>query len=408
MVATQDGSLRDWLLAEGRHLADPAGLIDTLAAQLMARGVPLARVLVSLRTVHPQIVASGFVWQPDRPTVEVPRTASIFTTGAYNLSPIKRIHDGATLLHDRLAGPDGSKDYPVYDELRAEGFTDYVALPLIFSDGTRNALTAATRRAEGFTPAHVALLQSVAVPLAALLEVHSLRRTATALLDTYVGHDAGRRILAGNIRRGIGERIHAVIALADLRGFTQLSDSRPTEEVIAALNDYFGSLTEAIHDEGGQVMKFMGDGLLAIFPLEDASFRPYVVRKSLAAAKAARAQIDAINRARTAEGFAPLRYNLALHIGDVVYGNIGAAARLDFTVIGPAVNLAARLETLAAQIGVPILASHAFAEACREAEQPMVSLGRHRLKGVAEPEEAFTSPEFAAARQAADAAPVPA
>ena len=390
-----DGDLRDWLLNEGRHLGEPTGLIDTLVAQLMARGVPLARFMVSLRTVHPQIVASGLLWQTGRATVEVPRDAGIFTTGVYLQSPIKRVHDGANLLHARLTGPGASYEFPLYDDLREQGLTDYVALPLTFSDGTRNVLTVATRRAQGFAPEHVALLQSILVPLAAILEIHSLRRTATALLDTYVGHDAGQRILAGNIRRGIGETIHAVIALADLRGFTQLSDSRPTEEVIAALNAYFGSLVEAIHGEGGQVLKFMGDGLLAILPLADASFRPMVVRKALAAARGARARIGEINRERTAEGFAPLRYNLALHIGDVVYGNIGAADRLDFTVIGPAVNLAARLEALAARLGVPILGSHRFAQACAEADENMVSLGRHALKGVAEPEEAFTLPEFA-------------
>jgi adenylate cyclase len=228
-----------------------------------------------------------------------------------------------------------------------------------------------------------------------VFEIHWGRRIAEAVLDTYVGRLASGRILAGSIERGQGERIDAVIWFADLRGFTALSDLRPTEDVIVALNQFFDALGGAIESHDGQILKFMGDGLLAIFPVEDVSFRHYACRRALEAALAAHAAVEKLNAERAAEGAPVLRFNVALHVGVVVYGNIGSATRLDFTCIGPAVNLTVRIEALAAKLAAPVVMSAAFAKVVRESHAAVVSLGKHPVKGLMAPPEVFTLAEFA-------------
>jgi adenylate cyclase len=209
------------------------------------------------------------------------------------------------------------------------------------------------------------------------------------LLYTYVGHQAGERILKGEIRRGAGQAIQAVIWYGDLRGFTAMSDSRPTEEVIEALNSYFDCMASAIHRHGGQVLKFIGDGMLAIFPLVDAAFRQYAARQALQAALEVKTAMAKVNEARVLRRLSPLQYGLGLHIGELVWGNIGAVDRLDFTAIGPSVNLTARLEELSANLSVPIIMSAEFADAASEYLEAE-SLGDHTLRGLPEPVEVFT------------------
>jgi adenylate cyclase len=217
------------------------------------------------------------------------------------------------------------------------------------------------------------------------------------VLDTYVGRLASGRILAGSISRGQGERIDAVIWFADLRGFTALSDLRPTGDVIAALNQFFDALAGAIESHGGQILKFMGDGLLAIFPVEDVAFRHYACRQALDAAIDAHEAVAKINVDRAAANAPILRFNVALHVGIVVYGNIGSASRLDFTCIGPAVNLTVRIEGIAAKLGVPVVMSAAFGNVVRESRETVVSLGKHSVKGLMAPPEVFTLAELAPA-----------
>ncbi|MCW5772250.1 MAG: adenylate/guanylate cyclase domain-containing protein [Rhodospirillaceae bacterium] len=377
-------------------MADPKAFFDGFNAALCATGVPLDRAMFSLLALHPQVSASGFEWRHERGTIEILRSHSIQTTDAYLRSPIKRLHDGAASVRARLHGPDASHDFPVYDELRAEGFVDYAAFAAVFGDGTRNALTMTTRNPRGFAEAEIELVRELLPLLAMVFEIHSARRVAEAVLDTYVGKLASRRILAGEIHRGQGERIDAVIWFADLRGFTALSDLRPTDDVIAALNQFFDALAGPIEGHGGQVLKFMGDGLLAIFPVSDVAFRYLACRSALDAALEAHAAVDKLNLERAAAGLPLLRFNTALHVGVVVYGNIGSAARLDFTCIGPAVNLTVRIESLAAKLGVPVVMSEAFAGVIREG-RALVSLGHHAVKGLMAPPEVFTLAELARA-----------
>jgi len=379
-----------WLLAEGRHIPRTRDLVGALCQRLIAAGMPLWRIVLSVRTIHPQILSTVYYWVRDADSVVIHRGHDIVTDPIYLNSPFKVIHDGAGALRRRLADRNLPLDFPVLEELRAQGGTDYVAMPIVFSDGTINAVSWASDARGGFRVEDLKRIDALLPILALVLEVQSQRRTALSLLDTYLGHRVGQRILGGEVQRGSGQTIHAVIWSSDLRGFTQLSHSLPLEELIAMLNDYFERMVGAIHAHGGEVLKFIGDGLLAIFPLGDAAFQHYVARTALNAAAAAERAVDELNRERQAAGKPTIRYGVALHIGDFMFGNIGAPDRLDFTVVGPAVNLTARLEALTIQLDRRLLVSADFA---RAAGRPLVSLGRFALRGFNETQEVFGLPE---------------
>jgi adenylate cyclase len=272
--------------------------------------------------------------------------------------------------------------------LRAEGTTDYVAFPLVFTNGHIHVATWTTKRKGGFTPQEFSALESITAPLARVAEVRALQRTAQNLLDTYIGHQAGERIMAGKIRRGYIEAIRAAIWLSDMRGFTTLSERLPPQELIDLLNRYFDAQVPAILESGGEVLKFMGDGLLAIFPIANDDDAAAVCRRALACALAVRDRVAELPRkAEDAEG---TRFGLALHAGEVMYGNIGGGNRLDFTCIGPAVNLAARLEKVAAKLGETIVASAAFA---RHFPGELVSRGEFPVAGFAAPQTVYGFPQ---------------
>ncbi len=303
----------------------------------------------------------------------------------YFNSPLAEVMRGGRTLRVRLEALDGPRDLAFYDEMRGQGMTDYIAQPLSFVNGERHAVTWTTGRPGGFTRREISALKAVRTPLARIAEIYALRRLASTLLDTYVGPNAGQRILAGQIRRGNVETIHAGIWLADLRGFTRLADMLPGDQLVRLLNDYFDALVISVEKHGGEVLKFMGDGLLAIFPAVAEAEGP-VCGEAMAAAREARVRMAEANRLRAEAGEPTLQFGLALHVGDVLYGNIGGPGRLDFTTIGPAVNLAARLETLAGELGRTILVSSAVARHCGDG---LVSLGRFELRGIRAAEEVW-------------------
>jgi adenylate cyclase len=272
----------------------------------------------------------------------------------------------------------------VLKEYVADGCTDYVMMHLPFSDEGRHAIAFATDRPGGFTEAELRFVDAMLPHMARQSELLTLRYLTTTLLDIYVGRNAGERVLTGQIRRGSGETIRAVIWLSDLRGFTSLSDRLPRDALLALLNGYFDCVGGAIEAAGGEILKFICDAVLAIFPLGARYDLAATARAALAAAEKARAGLAEL---RKLPGGEALDFGMALHVGDVMYGNIGTAQRLDFTVIGPAVNMTARLESLAASLGEPILVSAEIASAIGAAS--LVSVGRHPLKGMAAPVEAF-------------------
>ncbi len=279
---------------------------------------------------------------------------------------------------------------PSLAALAAEGATDYLACAVACGDGERHAITWATDRDGGLTDREVAGLARLARVLAAPLETLVTRQTAVALMETYLGKRSGARVLAGEIQRGSGETINAVLWYSDMRGFTELSERLPGDAVIALLNAHFERLAGPIKAFGGEVLKFIGDGLLAIFPIAEAG-PARACAAALNAVRAARAGMAALAGERQAAGLPAVEFGVALHLGDVIYGNIGAPDRLDFTVIGPTVNYASRMEQMCKTLSKPVLASAAFAAA---SDQPLVGLGRHALRGIDAPAELFTTPEF--------------
>ncbi|MBX9827016.1 MAG: adenylate/guanylate cyclase domain-containing protein [Xanthobacteraceae bacterium] len=362
-----------WLQSDGVKLRDTAQFVERFAAELLAAGVDIYRLTTGVHIVHPQIDASSSLWQKGKPVTE--RRWKMDRQMLQN-SPMAIVYSGKRYCA-RLDGPPEAGEFPILSELRAEGVTEYIGLPLPFSDGSWKAVSYATQRAGGFPEHQVALLESLVPTLAMILEIQTLQRTTLTLLDTYVGPVAGRRVLDGAIKRGMCDEIEAVIWFCDLRGFTELSENLSGAELVSFLNDYFGAMTDAVGRHGGEVLKFIGDALLAIFPLSGET-GSLVAERALAAATDAEAAIRALNEKRRESGQPAIRFGLALHVGEVLYGNIGGANRLDFTVIGQAVNVASRIENLTKTLGRQILFSGDFAELCRGKGEP---LGTFPLKG---------------------------
>jgi adenylate cyclase len=379
-------AIADWLTDGARSAVQPQEVLAQLCDRLVASGIPLWRVAVFVNTLHPQIIGRRFVWRPGADVEISEGRFGLFDTPEFRENPVARVYATKTAIRRRLADPDCAMDFPILQELRADGVTDYVALPLFFTDGSIHLVTCTTRQPGGFTDAQIVGIEAIMTPLARVAEIRALRRTASTLLDTYVGRSAGERILSGRIRRGDIEEIHAAIWLSDMRGFTTLADRLPPRVLIDLLNRYFDCQVPVILDHGGEVLKFMGDGLLAIFPI--VGDEAEVCRCALAAARQARANVEALS-APAAVG---LRFGLALHIGEVLYGNIGGGNRLDFTCIGPAVNLAARIEKLTGQLARVILASKEFARHCPE---EFIALGQFTLAGFRVPQLAFGSADEA-------------
>ena len=374
----------DWLIDGARSAPLPQQVLTELCERLSACGLSLWRVMVFVRTLHPQVVGRRFVWHPQTGTVVTEAPFEVLDREAFRNSPMLQVFNSGTPLRRRLAAADCPIDYPILQELREEGVTDYVISPLRFTNDEIHLVSWATRQPGGFADAEIAVIETVAAPLARVAEIRAARRVASTLISTYVGHNAGERVLAGQIRRGTTEKIHAAIWLSDMRGFTKLADRLQPQDLVDLLNRYFDCQVPAILDQGGEVLKFMGDGLLAIFPIGAGAASAKVCAAALRAAHEARANVAAVPAAT--DDAAAVRFGLALHVGDVLYGNIGSGNRLDFTCIGPAVNLAARLEKLAGRLGRSIVASQEFAKYCGDELQP---IGRFAVAGFAEEQSAF-------------------
>ena len=377
-----------WLLTEGRRITDGATFFARLCERLLAAGLPLCRATVGVRVLHPQLFAVNFVWRRGAEIERIDRVHGTEMTSTYLDSPIRVLYEGAAALRRRLEGPDAQLDFPILKELRAEGATDYVAMAMPDREGQPASVTWASDRPGGFSTADLTLLWDILPILSLNIELRKVRRLAGNVLDFYLGHQTGRRVLQGAIKRGELETIHAALWYSDLRGFTAMSDTLPFDELIELLNAYFEAVAEPVMARGGEVLKFIGDAMLAIFPLGPAR-GDEGVRLATEAAEEALRNVERVNEARALEGKRTFRLGIALHVGDVGYGNIGAPTRLDFTVIGQAVNKVVRIEALSKALDRPLLVSSEFA---RRSTQPLVSLGFHPLRGIANPEEIFACP----------------
>jgi adenylate cyclase len=324
-------------------------------------------------------------WRTSGQTTERLIGHEILEMVRYEDNPVRRVVLGGETIRRRLDVPDAVLDFDILHELKAEGATDYLALPIGSAYGHNYMLSYVTDRPGGFSESEVARLLPVSQRLAIVADLHSQRAISQNLLSFYLGPKTGPRVLAGQIRRGTGEEITAVLWSSDLRGFTARSDRLSGARMITLLNTLFDAQAVAIHRHGGEILKFIGDGLLAIFPIRDAEIAGEAARDALAAAFEALSAVRHLNDEADA-GEPPLEIVVALHVGTVIYGNIGAADRLDFTVIGPAVNLVSRLEAVAKALNRPMVVSDDFARVYGE---PLDSLGRHELRGLSVPHELF-------------------
>jgi adenylate cyclase len=385
MNASELQQLTNWLIDGARSVVNSPRLMAEICERLVEAGLPLWRVGIFVRTLHPDIYGRNFVWRPGAEVEFGTVDFKILDSPDFHSSPLIHVFQQGMEVRARVDDPQ-SKRFPIIEDMRAEGVTDYIALPLSFTDGVVNASSWTTKQPGGFTDDQLAALRQIATPLARVIEIISLRRMATSLLDTYVGNRAGERIMGGQIRRGHTETMNAAIWLSDLRGFTALSDRLPSETVVDILNQYFDCQVAAIRAHGGEVLKYMGDGLLAVFPIDEyVGDDQQVCSRVLEAAQQSRASVaelqypigDAIER---------FRFGVALHVGRILYGNIGGGNRLDFTCIGPAVNLAARLEKIASRLQRTVVASEGFAGICRGGWS---ELGEFPIAGFAKAERVF-------------------
>ncbi|WP_291866062.1 adenylate/guanylate cyclase domain-containing protein [Bradyrhizobium sp.] len=363
MNAPELRRITDWLIDGARSATSPIRMMSETCERLVAAGLPLWRVGVFVRTLHPDIYGRSFIWRPGAEVETGTVDFNILDDPGFINSPLAIVFAEGKEVRGRLEDLQSGR-FSIFDDLRAEGVTDYIALPLLFTDGLSHASSWTTKQPGGFTEGHLTALRSLVPALARVIEIIQWRRTSSLLLDTYVGNRAGERILNGQIRRGHTDTMDAAIWLSDLRGFTALSDRLPAETVVDILNNYFDCQVAAIRAHGGEVLKFMGDGLLAVFPIDQyVSDVRQVCGHVLEAARESRASVEAMQYpiGDTIERF---RFGVALHVGRILYGNIGGGNRLDFTCVGPAVNLAARLEKIAGKLNRTVVASAGFAAIC--------------------------------------------
>jgi adenylate cyclase len=390
-----------WAVREGLRSATAYELFDGYCQRLIIHGVPLWRGYAAMETLHPQWSGYGYMWRRDLNAIQPEQYArGALSDEEWLRSPMPELirraeahEDNPSMRRHLEAGPD-QRDFPVLQDFFAAGATDYYGQLFAFGSGDPSygsgvIYTFAVDRRGGFSDDDVTLLQATLPALSLAMKAYAGHVIASSLLRTYLGEQTGRRVHAGAVERGSVETIHAVLWYADIRGFTPTSDSSSGQVIVELLDNVFEALTGALRSRGGEVLKFLGDGMLATLPFAEVD-RAETCRRALDAAVDARAALAALNTARTAAGLPAVTVDLALHVGDVLYGNVGAADRLDFTVIGPAVNEAARIETLCEPLGRAVLTSPEFAAAIGDAGGRLVSLGHYNLRGVRDAKEIFT------------------
>lgn len=371
-------ALRDWLLIEGARLPQADDLLAGMSERLIALGVPVDRASTAIDTLHSEYSGVGRFWTPESGS-----TVRLFPHGeasdkAYHDSPFFTVHETGEWLMVDLNDADDLR-YSIIGDLKAGGYTHYIVAPLFFTNGSRNGITFATRAPDGFRDEDIAILRFVMPTLAAVMEMRIVNKTLDQVLRIYVGDEPHRAILSGDIRRGQVKRIRSAILFADMRDYTQISANMTPEEAVDLLNIFFDCLVPAVEREGGEVLKYLGDGLLAIFR-ERGDDLGGAAKGALIAARSA---LSALDEANAIGRFAqPVVAGIALHHGEAAYGNVGSGARLDFTVIGRDVNLASRLARLNKVLGEPLLMSKPFVDFLWDESE---SLGEHALDGFAEP-----------------------
>ena len=386
-VEPQLHPVADWLLRHAVHGLEAEQLLAHLNERLGRCGVPVWRSSLNVHTLHPEVFVRNVVWSREAGAVSELVSHIDRASATYKNSPVSLIYEGSGPIRRRLDNDRDSHYFPICKTLADQGGTDYIILPLRFSNGERTFVSFATDAPAGFSAENLQTLYEITPFLALRIELESSYFATTSLLQLYLGRNAARRVLDGAFKRGEGQALHAAIWYCDLRDFTTFSDRHDPADVVAMLDNYFEKAADAVRERGGEVLKFIGDALLAVFDF--AQTDPWTAcNQALAAGVDAIAHLEDSHADHPWGDSGAIRMGVSLHVGNVLYGNIGSLDRLDFTVIGSAVNEACRLEALCRVLGVPLVMSRQFADMCSDAEP--ICLGKHELKGVAGAKEVFT------------------
>ena len=387
--------LAEWITGEGLAGAAETAMMTGFCERAIAAGLPLASGLVIIDTLHPIHEGRAVRWNRAKETtqlIEYGRTNEGEAAERWRASPFyKLLETGQKASRHKIAAEVAAGSTSFSQQLE-EGLTEWLAVVNRFAaEGIIGEMDCVysgwgTDRPEGFSDADVTALKRVLPFLALAMKCAALGRMAGTLVETYLGRGAGQLVLAGRIGRGVAERIGAALWFSDLRGYTKITDTAVPDQIIPMLNDYADAVLSAIHDRGGDVLKLIGDGVLAIFRSEHGAT---ACRAAVAAAKSAAERIEDLNRRRAAESLPTTHMYLGLHVGEVFFGNIGSKDRLDFTVVGPAVNETSRIAAMCRSVDQRILMSSAFAQALDDPSR-VVSVGRFALRGVGRPQELFT------------------
>jgi adenylate cyclase len=393
-------SVADWLMDRALVGSEPGPLLEGCAQRLVSAGIPLWRAHLAFNTLHPQYRALGYTWYRDRGLEPVSRfVRNESEIPQWRESPYAHLlKHGLPFIRRRLRGEQALLDFDVLKHFNEQGGADYLAYAVAFreieegeteiSDGMVGSWI--TDRETGFTNSEVRALLRIQQRIAVACKMAIREQITRNILAAYLGPDAGRRVLEGHIQRGDGEHIHSVIWFSDLRDSARLADTLSPETFLSLVNRYFECTAGAVLENGGEVLRFIGDAVLAIFPIGKGRMTEKAAcKKALAAAREASRRMVEVNRQRALENAGPLAFGLGLHIGDVMYGNIGVPERVEFSVVGSAANEVARLEGLTKTLGREVLVSDRFAQAF---DAEWESLGSHDLRGVGQPMEVFALP----------------
>ena len=378
----------DWIFAVGRRIESTNKFVHQLAHQMNDHGASIDRLMLSLLTLNPQIVGTSETWlKSTDTTTPIHASHGVRNTERYIGSPLQAIYETHKRVRQRLDNlPEDA--HRAYTELAEDGFTDYVALPVLFGEVAQPgaAILISTKTKGGFSDQDIESFRQIRDYLAPVLEVHALRHISRSLMNTYVGKRTSEKVLAGMIKRGDADVINAALWFSDLRDFTHLTETLSADEILEMLNEYFEFIAAAVNARGGEILRFIGDAMLIVFPIDDNMCDRTACNAAIDAAIDAQNTLETLNHRRRRHGQPEIRFGVGLNIGEVIYGNVGAPDRLDFTVMGPAVNRTARLESMTKEFDCNILFSHKFSELI---EIPSQFMGDHDMKGIAEPQAVY-------------------
>ncbi|MEH6404756.1 MAG: DUF427 domain-containing protein [Sneathiella sp.] len=376
-------TLAEWLMLGSWNASNQAELTEKLVARFIETGIPIMRLNIAIRQLHPLIAGESYLWTKAEGCVKTQQLMhQNLKEAGYLKSPLKLVSEGLGGIRQKLNGSQKDFEFSIMQELKDQGATDYVALPLFFSDGNIHNLTLTSDAPEGFTTAHLGQVYEALPLISRMYEVHKLKSNTSSLLQTYLGQSAGKQVLSGLTKRGDGGTIQSAILFCDLTGSTALSERLGQQDYLDHLNHFFDVIAQSVYGHGGDILKFIGDAVLAIFPLTDDTPQA----REIACSNATKAIQEIVKNVEKASSKEPISCTAGLHYGEVMYGNIGSEQRLDFTVIGSAANEVARISDLCRTSDQPVLFSKQIADLLKT---DLKSLGDFELRGFVRPRELF-------------------